>query len=35
METIGTFLNKRSSLTEREVELIIVIIATQWEGTYV
>lgn len=35
METIGTFLNKRSSLTEREVELVIVIIATQWEGIYV
>ena len=35
METIGTFLNKRSSLTTREVELVIVIIATQWQGEYV
>ena len=35
METIGTFLNKRSSLTEREVELAIVIIATHWQGAYV
>ena len=35
METIGTFLNKKGSLTEREVELTIVIIATQWQGAYV
>jgi 4-carboxymuconolactone decarboxylase len=35
METIGTFLNKKGSLTEREVELIIVIIATHWQGVYV
>lgn len=35
METIGTFLNKKGSLSEREVELTIVIIATRWEGTYV
>lgn len=35
METIGTFLNKKGSLTEREVELAIVIIATQWQGAYV
>ena len=35
MEKIGTFLNKRSSLTEREVELAIVIIATRWKGKYV
>ena len=35
METIGTFLNKKGSLTEREVELIIVIIATHWQGAYV
>jgi 4-carboxymuconolactone decarboxylase len=35
METIGTFLNKKSALTEREVELTIVIIATHWEGAYV
>lgn len=35
METIGTFLNKKGALTEREVELTIVIIATHWQGTYV
>ena len=35
METIGTFLNKKSSLTEREVELTICIIAHHWKGEYV
>lgn len=35
METIGTFLNKNGALTEREVELTIVIIATHWQGDYV
>ena len=35
METIGTFLNKKGALTEREVELTIVIIATHWQGDYV
>jgi len=35
METTGTFLNKKGSLTEREVELIIVIIAAHWQGAYV
>ena len=35
LETIGTFLNKGSSLTEREVELIICIIANHWKGEYV
>lgn len=35
METTGTFLNKKSSLTEREVELTIVVIATHWQGAYV
>ncbi len=35
METIGTFLNKKGSLTEREVEMTIVIIATHWQGDYV
>jgi 4-carboxymuconolactone decarboxylase len=35
METIGTFLNKKCSLSEREVELTIVIIANHWQGTYV
>jgi 4-carboxymuconolactone decarboxylase len=35
LETIGTFLNKASSLTEREVELTICIIANHWKGEYV
>lgn len=35
METTGTFLNKKGSLTEREVELTIVIIATHWQGDFV
>jgi len=35
METIGTFLNKKGALTEREVELTIVVIATHWQGDYV
>lgn len=35
METLGTFLNKASSLTEREVELLICIIANHWNGEYV
>ena len=35
METIGTFLNKKGVLTEREVELVIVVIASHWQGDYV
>ncbi|HEX9837087.1 MAG TPA: carboxymuconolactone decarboxylase, partial [Alphaproteobacteria bacterium] len=35
MERIGTFLNKASSLTEREVELVICLIAHHWKGDYV
>jgi 4-carboxymuconolactone decarboxylase len=35
METIGTFLNKKSSLSEREVELVICIIANHWKAEYV
>jgi 4-carboxymuconolactone decarboxylase len=35
MEQIGTFLNKRSSLSEREVEMVIVMIARHWQGDYV
>ncbi|MSQ53411.1 MAG: carboxymuconolactone decarboxylase [Betaproteobacteria bacterium] len=35
LETIGTFLNKGSSLTEREIELTICIIANHWKGEYV
>jgi 4-carboxymuconolactone decarboxylase len=35
MEQLGTFLNKASSLSEREVELTIVLIAHHWQGEYV
>ena len=35
LETIGTFLNKKSSLSEREVELTICIIANHWKAEYV
>ena len=35
LETIGTFLNKKSSLSEREVELVVCIIANHWKGEYV
>lgn len=35
MERLGTFLNKQSSLSEREVELGIVLIAHHWMGEYV
>ena len=35
METIGTFINKAGSLSEREVELVICIIANHWRGEYV
>ena len=35
LETIGTFLNKKCSLSEREVELVICIIANHWKGDYV
>ena len=35
MEEIGTFLNKRSTLSEREVEMVIVMIARHWKGDYV
>lgn len=35
METLGTYLNKASSLSEREVELGIVLIAQHWQGEYV
>lgn len=35
METLGTFLNKAGSLSEREVELVICIIANHWKGEYV
>jgi 4-carboxymuconolactone decarboxylase len=35
MERIGTFLNKRSSLSRREVEIGILIIARHWQADYV
>jgi 4-carboxymuconolactone decarboxylase len=35
MEHIGTFLNKRSSLSTREVEIGILVIAQHWDGDYV
>jgi 4-carboxymuconolactone decarboxylase len=35
MEQIGTFLNKRSSLSTREVEIGILVIAQHWQGEYV
>jgi 4-carboxymuconolactone decarboxylase len=35
MERIGTFLNKRSSLSKREVEMVILVIAQHWQGDYV
>jgi 4-carboxymuconolactone decarboxylase len=35
MERIGTFLNKFSSLSKREVEIGILVIAQHWQGEYV
>ena len=35
MEHIGTYLNKKGSLSEREVEIGIVVIAQHWNGDYV
>jgi 4-carboxymuconolactone decarboxylase len=35
MEQIGTFLNKRASLSKREVEIGILVIAQHWQGDYV
>jgi 4-carboxymuconolactone decarboxylase len=35
MEHIGTFLNKHSSLSTREVEIGILVIAQHWDGEYV
>ena len=34
MESVGTFLNKRSSLTRRQIEIGIVQIAAHWDGEY-
>ena len=35
MEHIGTFLNKRGSLSPREVEIGILVIARHWDADYV
>lgn len=35
MERLGTYLNKRSSLSPREVEMTIVMIARHWQSDYV
>lgn len=35
LETLGTFLNKAASLSEREVELGITLTAHHWHGEYV
>jgi 4-carboxymuconolactone decarboxylase len=35
MEHIGTYLNKRSSLSTREVEIGILVVAQHWQGEYV
>ena len=35
MEQIGTFLNKRASLSKREVEIGILVIAEHWQADYV
>jgi 4-carboxymuconolactone decarboxylase len=35
MEQIGTFLNKRSTLSSREVEIGILVIARHWAADYV
>jgi 4-carboxymuconolactone decarboxylase len=35
MEVIGTFINKQCSLSEREVEIGILIIAEHWDSDYV
>jgi 4-carboxymuconolactone decarboxylase len=35
MESIGTYLNKRSTLSTREVEIGILVIARHWQSPYV
>ena len=35
MEHIGTYLNKKGSLSEREVEIGFLVIAQHWNGDYV
>jgi 4-carboxymuconolactone decarboxylase len=34
MERLGTYLNKRSSLSSRELEMTIVMIARRWQSDY-
>jgi len=35
MEQIGTFLNKHASLSKREIEIGILVIAQHWQNDYV
>jgi 4-carboxymuconolactone decarboxylase len=35
MEALGTFLNKRSSLSAREIEIAVLVIAHHWNGEMV
>ena len=35
MESLGTYLNKRSTLSRREVEIAILVIARHWNSPYV
>jgi 4-carboxymuconolactone decarboxylase len=35
METVGTFLNKQGSLSEKEVEIGVLLIADHWDADYV
>ncbi len=35
MESLGTYLNKRSTLSRREVEIAILVIARHWDSPYV
>ena len=35
MEQIGTYLNQHSTLSKREVEIAIIMIAQHWESPYV
>jgi 4-carboxymuconolactone decarboxylase len=35
MERLGTYLNKQSSLSSREVEMVIIMIAQHWQSDYV
>ena len=35
MESLGTYLHTRSNLTQREVEIVILVIARHWQSPYV